>query len=136
MSVITEYPDRWVVRMEDAAVSLCSFDWAVSWLITTVAGDVVIRVAEPFLFGVGDLVRLDPDGDPRQLAPVLATVRDSVVRVEASVGGRLEIEFGAGAVAIVDSSELYEAWTVTGPGGAMLVASPGGGVVVWGSQIG
>ena len=93
------------------------------------------EVEQPFSFGAGVLVRLVPDGDPLQLAPVLATVRESVVRVEAFADGRLEIEFGSGALATVDSSEEFEAWNLVGPGGARLVATPGGGVTAWGAEV-
>ena len=135
MSVIAEYPDRWVVLMTGAVVSRCSFDWSVTWLIAADAGEVEVRVEQPFSFGAGVLVRLVPDGDPLQLAPVLATVRESVVRVEAFADGRLEIEFGSGALATVNSSEEFEAWNLVCPGGARLVATPGGGVTAWEAEI-
>jgi hypothetical protein len=130
-SVVAKHPDRWVVSMADAVVSRCSFDWAVSWLIATGGGEVEIRVEQPFLFGVSEMVRLVPDGPPPQLAPVLTTLRDSVVRVEAFADGRLEVEFGSGAVATVEPSDEFEAWSLAGPGGAKLVSKPGGGVTAW-----
>lgn len=112
-------------------VSRCSFDWAVTWVITTESGEIEIRVEQPFLFGRRNPVLLEPVGDPVHLVPVLSTVRDSIVRIEAFADGRLELEFGAGAVVAVAPSEEFEAWTVTGPGDVKLVSIPGGGVTVW-----
>ena len=131
--VLMEHADRWVVSVKGAEVIRCSFDWAVTWVIATETGDVEIRAEQPFLFGDQNPVHLVPEGDPVHLAPVLSTVRDSVVRIEAFANGRLELEFGAGAIATVEPSEEFEAWTLTGPGDLKLVSTPGGGVTAWNS---
>lgn len=132
--VFVKHSDRWVVSVKGATVSRCSFDWAVTWVVTTESGDVEIRIEQPFMFGDRDPIRLVPEHDPVQLAPVLSTVRDSVVRIEAFTDGRLELEFGGGAIATVVPSEEFESWTLTGPGDLKLIAIPGGGVVTWSSN--
>ena len=107
--------------------------WAVKRLIVT--GEVDVRSERPFAFGMADLVRWDSQGNPLQLAPELATVRESVVCVEAFADGRLEFACGSSALSTADPSQATATWNLVSLGDARLAATTGGGVTVCRSRV-
>jgi hypothetical protein len=62
---------------------------------------------------------------------VLSISRRTVERMDAFNDGRLEIAIADGMVVRVESSEIYEAWEISGSGGFRIVSTPGGGLAVW-----
>ena len=48
--------------------------------------------------------------------------------------GQLHLAFADGAHIEVAPDEGYEAWNVTGPGGARIVSLPGGELAVWSAE--
>jgi hypothetical protein len=76
----------------------------------------------------GEDRRLEPGGKQRSLlAPALelftATVTEALVTPE----GTLCVEFDDGRALRADPHPDYEAWSITGPGGAKTICMPGGG---------
>ncbi|WP_370629240.1 DUF6188 family protein [Paenarthrobacter nitroguajacolicus] len=52
--------------------------------------------------------------------------------VECAQGGRaLHLEFPDGSIIDVLPDERYEAWTLAGPDGLLLVSLPGNGLALW-----
>jgi hypothetical protein len=57
-------------------------------------------------------------------------------RVDTAVAdstGALCIRFSSGADLLVEADAAYEAWSVSGPDGALVVCTPGGKLAVWGA---
>lgn len=136
--MIEELDDRWVCLFEDATVERCSFDWSASWLIVSSEGTFQLRVEQPFTLECGDVTyRLDPEGNPVEMAAVLRTLREGVTRIDAMKSGALRVSFQSGIVLDVESATQFEAWEIAGPDGVLLVSLPGGGVATWkGNQVG
>jgi hypothetical protein len=45
--------------------------------------------------------------------------------------GTLRVVFEGGARLIVEPDPAYEAWSVSGPDGALVVSTPGGELAIW-----
>ena len=82
------------------------------------------------------------DGDERlvvpelgaKLAVVLDVLHVVVDDARAHQDGSLHLAFADGAHIEVAPDEGYEAWNVTGPGGARIVSLPGGELAVWSAE--
>lgn len=48
--------------------------------------------------------------------------------------GTLRLSFANGASVIVEPDEAYEAWTMSGPGGMLVVCMPRGELAIWDKQ--
>jgi len=59
------------------------------------------------------------------------TVEDAM----ADAAGALHVIFECGARLTVEPDPGYEAWSVSGPGGALVVSTAGGKLAVWKSQL-
>ena len=75
----------------------------------------------PFSFGTGSI-----DQSPFQTL-LGQTVTSSTVEDS----GTLVLAFGDGSSLRVAPHDVYEAWTVAGPGGKKIVCMPGGELAVW-----
>lgn len=109
----------------------CMVDYAFS--IHT-EGGIVLRVENEFIYksASGLSQRLNPAGDPSQLGPALSIARSSVTAGFADDRGNLHVDFADGSTVEVSPDEQYEAWTLNGPEGLLLVSCPGGGLTTWG----
>jgi hypothetical protein len=54
-----------------------------------------------------------------------------ITTADADTAGGLDIEFDGGTRLHVDPDENYEAWTINGPDGQLIVSGPGGGLTEW-----
>lgn len=89
-------------------------------------------------------LRLEVDGNCFSLSPeedadaVVQPLRELVGRTvdiaTADESGTLQVIFEGGARLTVEADEMYEAWNVSGPGGALVVCTPGGELAIWQSQ--
>ena len=129
---LVESADRWLVPMV-GTVTQCRLDYAFSLVIADdSAGSFEVRIEQPFVVAGSDgEVRLDPEGDPQQMAPALRVLRRTVEQAIAFKDGGLELTFDDGAVLRVAAGEDYEAWNIVGPGGLRLVSMPGGELAIW-----
>jgi hypothetical protein len=112
-------------------VALCMVDYAFS--IHT-RGGIILRVENAFTYKTpsGQNHRLDPAGDPSLLGPALSIARSSVTAGIVDDLGTLHVDFADGSAIDVSADNLYEAWTINGPEGLLLVSCPGGGLATWG----
>jgi hypothetical protein len=62
---------------------------------------------------------------------VLALLDRAVSRVVAFKDGRLSLAFDGGWKIEVPGGAQFEAWTLTGPNGLLVVSIPGGDLAVW-----
>ncbi|SEI77120.1 hypothetical protein SAMN04487917_102365 [Arthrobacter sp. yr096] len=76
--------------------------------------------------------RLDPAGDPSLLGPALSITRSSITAGFADDRGNLYVDFADGSAIEISADGLYEAWTINGPEGLLLVSCPGGSLAIWG----
>jgi hypothetical protein len=112
-------------------IEIVSFDWAVS--LTTDEGT-HLRIESPFTIA-------DKDGSSRWVNPqspvdddsmVVGLVHDSIHAFDVVESeSRLTVQFASGKRIIVESSDDYEAWTLTWANGGRLVQLPGGGFAFW-----
>ncbi|MGO4144565.1 DUF6188 family protein [Paenarthrobacter sp. YAF11_1] len=109
----------------------CMVDYAFS--IHTQAG-IVLRIENEFIYTTASGLshRLDAAGDPSLLGPALSIARSSVTAGCADDRGNLHVDFADGSTVEVSPDEQYEAWTLNGPEGLLLVSCPGGGLTTWG----
>lgn len=122
--------DLWDLPLEALGVYRCIVDYAFT---IDLAHDYVIRLECPFVYtsAQGEEFHIDPGGDPVLTAPVLAVTRQQARGGRAHVDGRLELFFDDDSNLRIPPSEDYEAWTVSGPDGWLLVCTPGGEVAVF-----
>ena len=130
---MAELDDRWAILSEDVLVTGVCIDWSVRLVVGSAGAPLEIRIESPFLFVNSDGIRseLVPAGDPQAMAPVLATVRRPLERLEAFKDGRLEMSVGNGISLNVAISNEFEPWEIAGPAGFKIVSLPGGGISVW-----
>lgn len=107
--------------------------------VTLVLEHFRITIEESFVLEHPDATShvVKPGGGFDQLSPVLPLSRSKVVaEARAFDDGRLEIVIQDGfRLSVVPESEsAYEAWNVTGPGGVLIVSTPGGELALWGSS--
>lgn len=111
----------------------CLVDYAFG--ITTESRTAVkIECAFTYRKSDADPVLYDPNDDPSLLGPVLSITRSAVVSGFADDAGALHLEFTDGSTIDVLPDERYEAWTLAGPDGLLLVSLPGGGLAIWGAD--
>jgi hypothetical protein len=131
---ISDRGDRWSVDAEAAQVQRIIFDWAVTLSVAAPHIEAFeIRIEQPFVLSGsnGEEILLNPEGIAANLAPALALLRLSVVRIDAFKDGHLELDFAEGYSLSVAAAEDYEPWEISGVNGVRLVSVPGGNVAVW-----
>jgi hypothetical protein len=87
-------------------------------------GGIILRVENAFTYKTpsGQNHRLDPAGDPSLLGPALSIARSSVTAGIVDDLGTLHVDFADGSAIDVSADKLYEAWTINGPEGLLLVS--------------
>ncbi len=96
-------------------------------------GDVEMVIESPFVLTVdGTDYPLDPE-DRGGLGVLLRVYPDSLTSGRVDPDGTLRLEFASGASIAVPSDPQYEAWSIVGPGNALVVCIPGtsGELAVW-----
>ncbi|MDR6986018.1 hypothetical protein J2Y66_000481 [Paenarthrobacter nitroguajacolicus] len=121
----------WPTTFGPDEIVRCMVDYAFS--IET-NGGIVLRVENEFIYKTasGLIHRLDPAGVPSLLGPALSIARSAVTVGIADDRGNLHVDFADGSSVGVSSNEQYEAWTLNGPEGLLLVSCPGGCLTTWG----
>jgi hypothetical protein len=100
------------------------------------SGGFEVRVESGFVLHVdGADHPITPGRDTDE--PFVAALAGRVVaRAGADDRGTLHISFQDGALMLADADPDFEAWTVAGPDGFKVVATPGGGLSVWPASTG
>ncbi|MEU4675133.1 DUF6188 family protein [Amycolatopsis sp. NPDC023774] len=95
--------------------------------------DYTARIESPFSFrSTGKKYDLSPDSDPQEsFQPMAILLHQAVTRAEADDSGSLSLVFDNGATIHVEPDDEYEAWTVSGPDGFLVVSMPGGELATW-----
>ena len=83
----------------------------------------------------GDSLSLSPEEDRDDALQALRQLVDRTVEdATADDVGALHLTFEGGARLTVEPDPAYEAWSVSGPGGALVVSTPGGKLAIWKPQ--
>lgn len=95
-----------------------------------------IVIESPFTVAVGnDTVSLSPEEDAEDAFQLVRQlVGQTVETALADESGGLHVRFSEGANLSVDPDDAYEAWSVSGPDGALVVSTPGGRLAVWSAK--
>lgn len=124
-----------VMPLESLTISRCIVDAALS-LVALVDRDVItLRIEGPFVLTENDDSQAIDPNVPRTLGPAVALVGATVRRARASETGRLELVFEDGRSVVVEPSDEFEAWELSGPSDAKAVCRMDGGVSTWGGAI-
>lgn len=97
------------------------------------SGDFFLRMESAFALDLdGKTVRLSPEDDePELFQPMSGLVGQIVAESAIDDAGNLTLVFGNGVTLIAQPDSSYEAWTLTGPNGLMVVCMPGGELARW-----
>jgi hypothetical protein len=125
-------PGRWLVPLTGCSVTQCCVDYGFTLIISDGKNSFDVRIEQAFELALdGEALGLDPEGDPRMLAPALAVLHAPVAEAVAFDDGRLVVKFTAGGELRVPGGNDYEPWTLVGPAGLRLVSMPGGELAIW-----
>jgi len=96
-----------------------------------------IVIESPFrLESHGDSFSLSPEDESDDaLQPLRQLVGHTIEEATADAAGALHVIFEGGARLTVEPDPAYEAWSVSGPDGALVVSTAGGKLAVWKSQL-
>jgi hypothetical protein len=96
-----------------------------------------ILIESPFRLDVhGDSFSLSPEEEPDDALQALRQlVGHSIEEATADAAGALHVIFEGGARLTVEPDAAYEAWSVSGPDGALVVSTAGGKLAIWKSQL-
>jgi hypothetical protein len=96
-----------------------------------------IVIESPFTLDIrGDSFSLSPEeqrDDALQALDQLAG--HTIEEATADAAGALHVIFEGGARLTVEPDPAYEAWSVSGPDGALVVSTAGGKLAIWKSQL-
>jgi hypothetical protein len=96
-----------------------------------------IVIESPFRLDVhGDSFWLSPEEESDDAPQALRQlVSHTIEEATADAAGALHVIFEGGARLTVEPDAAYEAWSVSGPDGAMVVSTAGGKLAIWKSQL-
>ena len=96
-----------------------------------------IVIESPFRLDIqGDSYSLSPEEEPDAVLQALRQlVGHTIEEATADAAVALHVIFEGGARLTVEPDKAYEAWSVSGPGGALVVSTAGGKLAIWKSQL-
>jgi hypothetical protein len=96
-----------------------------------------IVIESPFTLDIhGNSFSLSPEeerDDAHQ--PLRQLIGHTIEEATADAAGALHVIFEGDTRLTVEPDEAYEAWSVSGPGGALVVSTPGGELAIWKSEL-
>jgi hypothetical protein len=110
----------------------------VEYIVRMQLSDVYFIVIEsPFRLDLhGHSLSLSPEEDRDDALDALRQLVDRTIEdATADDVGALHLTFERGARLTVEPDPAYEAWSVSGPGGALVVSTPGGKLAIWKPQL-
>jgi len=123
--------DHLVVPVAGATVDRVCVDYAVTYHLSATNGTWELRLESGFVVTANGTERLVVPESGANVPAALDVLRAEVVEAVAYKDGALRVSCADGVQVAAPPDEGYEAWTLTGPGGARLVSLPGGEIAVW-----
>jgi hypothetical protein len=92
-----------------------------------------IVIESPFRLDIhGDSFSLSPQDESDDAFQLLRQlVGHTIEEATTDEAGALHVVFEGGARLTVEPDSAYEAWSVSGPDGALVVSMPGGELAIW-----
>jgi hypothetical protein len=129
---LTEQSDRWLLPVAAQQVTRCCADYAAVLLLIQNGIEFAIEADFSLTLPTGQRHVLKPgDDDGLALAPILSVRRRNVAQGVAFKNGRLVLDIDDGSRIEVPAAHRYESWNLTGPGGLLVVSTPGGDLSIW-----
>jgi hypothetical protein len=115
--------------LQDSDVIQIRVDYAVSFVFSS---DMILRISGAIHFAAsGSHTDVEPEGEPAQLAPLLAVRSKRVTDATLTEAGAITVTLTDDIVIAVEPSPTFEAWELSGPDGTLVVCPPGGGITMW-----
>lgn len=97
------------------------------------SGDFFVRIESPFTLNLPDgRILLSPEEDESQaFSPLSDLVGHVVAESTIDDAGVFTVVFENGSSLVAKPDKAYEAWTLNGPNGLLVVCMPGGELAVW-----
>lgn len=103
-------------------------------VLTMMGGDVVVLEA-PFTVTTPEASRrYEPAVAAETAALAGELVGQTIESCTVGDAGSLSVTFTSGIRLLVEPDDDFEAWTVSGPAGMLVVCTPGGELAVWGGR--
>jgi hypothetical protein len=111
-------------------------EWVEYSAVLHFSDDYEARIESPFILTMaGERYDISPDSDPQEsFLPLEQLLRQTVTSADVDESGVLSLAFGNGATIRVEPDDEYEAWTVAGPDGYLIVSMPGGELAIWAAK--
>ncbi len=95
-------------------------------------GGYFVRIETPFTLDIGSKsAYLSPATDPPEAFASMHGLVGKAIAESRIDGGTLTLTFDDGARLVVQPDGNYEAWTVAGPDGLLIVCMPSGELATW-----
>lgn len=132
-SEFTETDTTWELRIvETTTVRRCCFDHAVVLDFSSGANEWELRLQTPFgLSAVGQVILILPEEGTRLDVALELLLRASVQRLILFKDGGLRMTLAGGVALMAPADQGFEAWTLSGPDGVLVVSQPGLGLATW-----
>lgn len=115
--------------LEGQKVTQANVDFTVSLVTDT---DHEVRIETDFTMHTPDSdLHFSLGTDSIDQAPFRSLIGQAATSSMAENSGRLVLAFSDGTRLRVEPHDVYEAWTIAGPGGRKIVCTPGGELTVW-----
>ena len=112
-------------------VTQCCFDYGTTLLFGREREHHRLRLQTAFSVRVGGQAHEVEPEDHSTVAIVLSLFNLDVSSAQCFGSGALSIGFTSGELLAVEPDPNFEAWTLHGPHGFLVVATPGGGLAIW-----
>ena len=133
--MIESRPDGYELRLSDFSVNRCVVDFGFTLHMARPLAAVrdrreqeeaTLRIEGPFDYTAdGVTYHCDTERDPRTAGPALALHQHAAEVAFVDTEGNLRLTFDNGATVWVPSDASYEAWTLAGSDGLLVVCGPG-----------
>lgn len=92
-----------------------------------------VRIESPFtmIFPTRSITLSPEEDSAESFKPIGELIGQSITESIADSTGTLSITFSNSVRFVVEPDTDYEAWTIGGPGGMLIVCTPGGELAVW-----
>jgi hypothetical protein len=126
-TIVRAEGDGWRFDFEEREITLIG----VIYQTRLQFGPTEVVIESPFDLVVGETRHSRDPSERPKLGPLLAIYPDALVDAVATANGVLRLAFASGSTITVPPDPRYEAWSVVGRAGSLVVCTPGGELAIW-----